>query len=105
MVAVVASNVALPDGARATPSDLSAPTVPASSRTDVPMPVNLGMAVTVSAWAAGVLPAFDELLDVLPQAAPARASAPHRAAADQRVRVARDMRFLFRLVRPGSGVV
>src|SRR5437763_10007323 len=84
MVEVAASKVALPDGARATPSDLRAPAVPGSMATDVPAPERLGMAVTMSLVcvepAADGVSDLDELL--LPQAAPARASTPTSAVSE-----------------------
>ena len=48
-VEVAASKVALPAGATETPSDFRADAVPASRATDVPTPLRLGIAVTVSA--------------------------------------------------------
>ena len=103
MVDVPASNVALPEGARATPSDFRAPAVPASMATEVPTPVRLGMAVTVSAaWAACLVVEFvvdDELFLLLPQAAPVRARTPTSAVRPSLLFVC--MKALFRL-RPRS---
>src|SRR5205085_3891507 len=90
MVDVAASKVAEPDGAKATPSDFSAPAVPASMATDVPTPDRLGMAVTVSALLAAV---FDAALSELslPHAAVMRANAPIATAPDFFHLVARAM--------------